>query len=72
MTSSPAKRIAVTGGAGQIAQHLLFRIAHGDLLGKHQPIHLQILEIPEALPAVTVPSFLNAGRSFAKSSALTP
>lgn len=44
-----AKRIAVTGGAGQIAQHLLFRIAHGELLGKHQPIHLQILEIPGGL-----------------------
>ncbi len=45
----PVKRIAVTGGAGQIAYQLLFRIANGDLFGKDQPIALQILEVPEAL-----------------------
>ncbi len=44
------KRIAVTGGAGQIAYSLLFRIAHGDVLGKDQPIALHVLETPEALP----------------------
>lgn len=43
------KRIIVTGGAGQIAYSLLFRIANGDLLGPEQPIALHILEIPEAL-----------------------
>lgn len=43
------KRIAVTGGAGQIAYSLLFRIAAGELLGQDQPIALHILEIPEAL-----------------------
>lgn len=43
------KRIAVTGGAGQIAYSLLFRIASGELLGPNQPIALHILEIPEAL-----------------------
>jgi malate dehydrogenase len=48
----PIKRIAVTGGAGQIAYSLLFRIAHGDLLGPDQPIALHILEIPEAIPAL--------------------
>lgn len=46
------KRIAVSGGAGQIAYHLLFKIANGDLLGKDQPIALHILEIPEALGAL--------------------
>jgi malate dehydrogenase len=44
------KRVAVTGGAGQIAYSLLFRIAYGDLLGKEQEIALCILETPEALP----------------------
>ena len=43
------KRVAVTGGAGQIAYSLLFRIANGDLLGKDQEIALCILEVPEAL-----------------------
>jgi malate dehydrogenase len=44
-----AKTIAVTGGAGQIAYNLLFRIASGEMLGKDQPVRLKILEIPEAL-----------------------
>lgn len=46
------KRIAVTGGAGQIAYSLLFRIAAGEMLGQDQPIALHILEIPEALTAL--------------------
>jgi malate dehydrogenase len=46
------KRIAVTGGAGQIAYNLLSRIANGDLLGKEQPIALHILEVPQALLAL--------------------
>ncbi len=46
------KRIVVTGGAGQIAYSLLFRLAHGDLLGHDQPIALHILEIPEAMEAL--------------------
>lgn len=41
-------RVAVTGGAGNIAYNLLFRIASGEMLGAHQPIDLHILEIPEA------------------------
>lgn len=41
------KRIAVTGGAGQIAYSLLFRIAAGEMLGEDQPIALHILELPE-------------------------
>lgn len=44
--------IAVTGGAGQIAYQLLFRIASGELFGADQPIELHILEIPEALQAL--------------------
>ena len=48
----PILRVAVTGGAGQIAYQLLFRIASGELFGPAQPIILQILEIPEALPAL--------------------
>lgn len=39
--------VAVTGGAGQIAYSILFRIASGEMLGKDQPISLRILEIPE-------------------------
>ena len=46
------KRIAVTGGGGQIAYSILFRIASGEMLGKDQPIALHILEIPEALEAL--------------------
>ncbi len=39
-------RVAVTGAAGQIGYSLLFRIAHGDMLGADQPVILQLLEIP--------------------------
>ena len=46
MTKAPM-RVAVTGAAGQIGYSLLFRIANGDLLGKDQPIILQLLEIPD-------------------------
>ncbi len=37
-------RIAITGGAGQIAYSILFRIANGEMLGKDQPVALHILE----------------------------
>ena len=40
-------RVAVTGAAGQIGYALLFRIASGDMLGKDQPVVLQLLEIPD-------------------------
>ena len=43
----PPVRIAVTGAAGQIGYSLLFRIANGDMLGKDQPVVLQLLEIPD-------------------------
>jgi len=45
-------RIAVTGAAGQIGYSLLFRIAAGDMLGKDQPVILQLLEITPALGAL--------------------
>jgi len=40
-------RVAVTGAAGQIGYALLFRIASGEMLGKDQPVILQLLEIPD-------------------------
>lgn len=43
------KRVAVTGGGGQIAYSLLFRIANGDLLGKDEPISLSILDLPQSV-----------------------
>lgn len=45
-------RVAVTGAAGQISYSLLFRIAAGDMLGKDQPVILQLLEIKPALNAL--------------------
>ena len=45
-------RIAVTGGAGQIAYSLLFRIGNGEVFGPDQPVILQILEIPAAMNAL--------------------
>ena len=46
MPTTPV-RVAVTGAAGQIGYSLLFRIASGDMLGKDQPVILQLLEIPD-------------------------
>ncbi|MBA2351789.1 MAG: malate dehydrogenase [Burkholderiales bacterium] len=45
-------RVAVTGAAGQIAYSLLFRMANGDLLGRDQPVILQLLDITPAIAAV--------------------
>ncbi len=45
--SKPPVRVAVTGAAGQIGYALLFRIASGEMLGKDQPVILQLLEIPD-------------------------
>jgi len=47
-----AVKVAVTGAAGNIGYALLFRIAAGDMLGKDQPVILQLLEIPPAMKAV--------------------
>jgi malate dehydrogenase len=46
MSKTPV-RVAVTGAAGQIGYALLFRIAAGEMLGKDQPVILQLLEIPD-------------------------
>jgi len=44
-----AKRIAITGAAGQICYSMLFRIANGDIYGPDQPVSLHLLEITPAL-----------------------
>ncbi|MBE0584476.1 MAG: malate dehydrogenase [Desulfofustis sp.] len=44
--------VAITGAAGQIAYSLIFRVAHGDMLGPEQPVILQLLEIPPAMGAL--------------------
>jgi malate dehydrogenase len=49
--NTPA-RVTITGAAGQIGYQLAFRIASGQMLGKDQPVILQLLEIPPALGAL--------------------
>ena len=46
-------RVAVTGAAGQICYSLLFRIAHGDMLGYDQPVILHLIDIPQAQKALS-------------------
>jgi malate dehydrogenase len=46
MSKAPL-RVTVTGAAGQIGYALLFRIASGEMLGKDQPVILQLLEIAD-------------------------
>ena len=46
------KIVAVTGAAGQIGYSLLFRIASGEMLGKDQPVVLQLLDLPQAQNAL--------------------
>lgn len=46
----PPIRIAVTGATGQISYSLLYRIAAGDMLGKDQPVILQLHDIADAQP----------------------
>ncbi len=48
----PSVRVTITGAAGQIGYQLAFRIASGQMLGEDQPVILQLLEIPPALPAL--------------------
>ncbi|HYN76496.1 MAG TPA: malate dehydrogenase [Lamprocystis sp. (in: g-proteobacteria)] len=50
MSKAPM-RVAVSGAAGQIAYSLLFRIASGEMLGKDQPVILQLLDLPQAQQA---------------------
>ena len=49
--SATPVRVTVTGAAGQIGYALLFRIASGQLLGPDTPVHLSLLEIPDAVKA---------------------
>ncbi len=42
-------RVTITGAAGNIGYALAFRVASGDMLGKDQPVILQLLEITPAL-----------------------
>ena len=48
--ANPVK-VTVTGAAGQIGYAILFRIASGQMLGPDAPVHLKLLEIPDALRA---------------------
>ncbi len=45
-------KVAVTGAAGQIGYALLFRIAAGEMFGKDTQVHLSLLELEAALPAL--------------------
>jgi malate dehydrogenase len=45
-------RIAITGAAGAIGYSILFRIASGELFGPNQPVILNLVDIPDALPAL--------------------
>jgi len=47
--SAAAKRVLITGAAGQIAYSLVFQVARGDLLGPDQPVILHLLDIPVAM-----------------------
>lgn len=49
---SKSIKVAVTGAAGQIGYALLFRIAAGEMFGKDTDVHLQLLELEAALPAL--------------------
>lgn len=49
--SAAPVRVTVTGAAGNIAYSLLWRIAAGDVFGPDQPVHLNLLEIPDAARA---------------------
>ncbi|MDQ6915224.1 MAG: malate dehydrogenase [Actinomycetota bacterium] len=51
MNSASPVRVTVTGAAGQIGYALLFRIASGQMLGPDTPVHLSLLEIPDAVKA---------------------
>ncbi len=52
MTNNKSIRVAVTGSAGQIGYALLFRIASGQMFGPETEVHLNLLELEQALPAL--------------------
>lgn len=51
MSEKSPLKVTVTGAAGQIGYAILFRIAAGEMLGPDQPVHLTLLEIPDAVKA---------------------
>ena len=51
MSNGAPVKVTVTGAAGQIGYALLFRIASGQLLGPDRPVHLNLLEVPQAVKA---------------------
>jgi malate dehydrogenase len=51
MSGAQPVNVTVTGAAGQIGYAILFRIASGQMLGPDQPVHLNLLEIPDAVKA---------------------
>ncbi len=51
MSEKSPLKVTVTGAAGQIGYAILFRIAAGQMLGEDQPVHLTLLEIPDAVKA---------------------
>ena len=50
--TKPPVRVAVTGAAGGIGYATLFRIASGQMLGPDQPVHLHLIELPQAKQAL--------------------
>ena len=52
MNDAQPTRVAVTGAAGAIGYSLLFRIASGEMLGPDRAVHLQLVEIPDAMDAL--------------------
>ncbi len=51
-TTKPPVKVTVTGAAGQIGYSLLYRIASGEMLGKDQPVIMQLLEVTPAMQAL--------------------
>src|SRR5215212_8661713 len=51
MSNGSPVKVTVTGAAGQIGYAILFRIASGQMLGDDTPVHLSLLEIPDAVQA---------------------
>lgn len=50
--ANKAVKVAVTGAAGQIGYSLLFRLASGAVFGPDTRVHLNLIEIEPALPAL--------------------
>ena len=51
--NAPAKRVAVTGAAGNISYAILYRIASGAFLGPNQRVILHLIDLPFAAKALT-------------------